>query len=123
MAMVDSKADLKAKRALEKHVLEMANMMRPIKFSSCTIEVSEDREILVVFDKKTRDVMFKNVLVMQTSRSNFNSKIMFKTSWEKTVKRLCSMPDVEFWIFPENTRVLEGVCFEQLMVDEDLAGE
>ena len=121
--MVDSNADLKAKRALEKHVLEMANRVRPIKFSSCTIEVGYDREILVVFDKKTRDAMFENVLTMLTSQSNFIVDNMFKTSWEKTVKRLCSMPDVEFWIFPENTRVLEGVCFEQLMVEEDLAEE
>lgn len=120
--MVDCKVDLKAKRALEKHVLEMVNRVRPIKFSSCTVEVDEDREILVVFDKKTRDAMFENVLVMQTGQSNFIAN-MFKTSWEKTVKRLCSMPDVEFWIFPENTRVLEGVCFEQLMVEEDLAEE
>jgi predicted transglutaminase-like cysteine proteinase len=87
------------------------------------IEVGYDREILVVFDKKSRDAMFENVLTMRTGRSNFIVDNMFKTSWEKTVKRLCSMPDVEFWIFPENTRVLEGVCFEQLMVEEDLAEE
>ena len=121
--MVDNKADLKARRALEKHVLEMANRVRPIKFSSCTIEVGCDGEILVLFDKKTRDAMFENVLAMRTSRSNFIVNNMFKTSWEKTIKRLCSMLNVDFWIFPENTRVLDGVCFEQLMVDEDLAGE
>lgn len=121
--MVDCKVDLKAKRALEKHVLEMANRVRPIKFSSCTIEVGSDREILVAFDKKSRGAMFENVLAVRTSPSNFSGANMFKTSWEKTVKELCSMPNEEFRIFPENTRVLDGVCFEQMMVEEDLAGE
>lgn len=43
--MVDSNVDLKARRALEKHVLEMANRVRPIKFSSCTIEVGCDKNL------------------------------------------------------------------------------